>query len=128
MNNVNLYRVNNTLQNHVQPNSTQNKTKNIEKANSFANTLDCVKSQEIKFSKHAQIRMKERQLTLDKSDMVKLTDALDKAEKKGVKDALIIMNNQAFIANIKSSTIVTAVEKDSLNGNIFTNIDGTVIV
>lgn len=128
MTNINLYRINNPLQNPVQNNSAQNKTKKIENTRSFANTLDEVKSQEIKFSKHAQVRMKERNLILDKREMMKLTEALGKAEKKGVKDALIIMNNQAFIANIKSNTIVTAVSKDNLNGNIFTNIDGTVII
>ena len=128
MNNINSYRLNNPLPNITQNNSTQNKNKTIESTKSFASTLEEVKSQEIKFSKHAQVRMKERNLTLDKSEMLKLTEALGKAEQKGVKDALIIMNNQAFIANIKSNTIVTAVSKDNLNGNIFTNIDGTVIV
>ena len=128
MTNINLYRVNNPIQTQVQNNSTQNKTKKIESTKTFASALDEVKSQEIKFSKHAMVRMKERNLTLDKNEMLKLTEALGKAEKKGVKDALIIMKNQAFIANVKSNTIVTAVSKDNLNGNIFTNIDGTVIV
>lgn len=128
MTNINLYRINNPMQNPLKNNSTQKKTNTTDNTNSFASTLEQVKSVDIKFSKHAQVRMKERNLVLDKSEMVKLTDAIEKAEKKGVKDALIIMKNQAFIANIKSNTIVTAVSKDNLNGNIFTNIDGTVIV
>ena len=72
--------------------------------------------------------MDKRNLTLDTNDMKKLEEAIGKAEKKGVKEALIVMNNQAFIANVANRTIITAVSKDKLSENIFTNIDGAVII
>ena len=38
-----------------------------------------------------------------------------------------MMDNLAFIVNIKNNTVVTALEQGE-DGNVFTNIDGAVIV
>lgn len=128
MKNINSYRINNTInQNYVNKNSTQNKNNDVKSTN-FEDTLNGIQSKNIKFSKHALTRMDKRNLSLDKNDMLKLEEAIVKAEKKGVKEALIIMNNQAFIANVANKTIITAVSNDGLSENIFTNIDGAVII
>ncbi len=60
--------------------------------------------------------------------MQKINQAIEKAEKKGIKDALILMDNKAFVANIKNKTIITASTSEQLKENVFTNIDGAVIV
>ncbi len=83
---------------------------------------------EIKFSKHATKRLSSRDIPISKEEIRKLETAFDKAAKSGVRDALILIDNKAFIANIKSKTIVTTVEKDKLKENVFTNIDGAVII
>lgn len=86
------------------------------------------KQTEVKFSKHALERLQMRNINLSKDDMGKLNEAVNKAAEKGVKETLIIMGNSAFIANVKSKTIITAAAGDNLKENVFTNIDGAVII
>ncbi len=86
------------------------------------------KQNEIKFSKHAIERLQSRNINLSKQEMQKIDAALTKAADKGVKETLIIMGNTAFIANVKSRTIVTAAANENLKDNVFTNIDGAVII
>lgn len=86
------------------------------------------KQTEIKFSKHAMERLQSRNINLSKEDMNKIGDAVNKAAEKGVKETLIIMGNSAFIANVKSKTIITAATGENLKDNVFTNIDGAVII
>lgn len=86
------------------------------------------KQNEIKFSKHAVERLQSRNINLSKQEMQRIDVALTKAADKGVKETLIIMGNTAFIANVKSRTIVTATTGENLKDNIFTNIDGAVII
>jgi len=110
----------------------QNKPQKTQPQNngkSFAEILDKVKSSdEVKFSKHAIQRLKQRNIELSDTEVGQIKDALVKAEKKGVKDALIMMNDKVFVANVKSKTIITASTDDQLKDNVFTNIDGAVIV
>ena len=65
---------------------------------------------------------------LNKEEIFRLETAFNKAESKGVKDALFLMDDKAFIASIKNKTIVTTVSKEELKDNVFTNIDGAVII
>ncbi len=84
--------------------------------------------EEVKFSKHAVDRLRSRNINLTSEDMKKLNEAVGNARSKGIKDALILLKDNAFIANTKSMTIVTATDTNTLTENIFTNIDGAVIV
>lgn len=115
------------LENKFLNNSTDNRR--IKENRSFEQILNNIQSKdEIKFSKHAIERMDIRDITLSKDEVNKLNNAIDKAEQKGVKEALILMGDTAFIASIKNRTIVTTVNKEQLKENVFTNIDGAVIV
>lgn len=115
------------LENKFLNNSTDNRR--IKENRSFEQILSNIQSKdEIKFSKHAIERMDIRDITLSKDEVNKLNNAIDKAEQKGVKEALILMGDTAFIASIKNRTIVTTVNKEQLKENVFTNIDGAVIV
>jgi flagellar operon protein len=97
---------------------------------SFQDVLSKVKkdSDSVKFSKHAENRLSQRNITLTEQEIKKIGSAIDKADQKGIKDALIIMDNKAFVANIKNKTIITAATNEQLKENVFTNIDGAVIV
>jgi len=96
---------------------------------SFENILQKeVIKQNIKFSKHAVERMQIRDISLSNLEISKIEDAITKASAKGVKEALILMDDKAFIANIKNKTIITTVGKEQLKNNIFTNIDGAIII
>lgn len=92
-----------------------------------ASDLNQVRSP-IKFSSHATQRLKDRKIDLDPATMAKLNDAIDKADAKGVQDTLVLTKDAALIVNVKNRTVVTAMDKNNLNGNVFTNIDGAVLI
>jgi flagellar operon protein len=82
----------------------------------------------LKFSAHATQRLAERKIALDPATMAKVNAAVDKADSKGVEDTLVLTKDAALIVNVKNRTVVTAMDRGSLDGNVFTNIDGAVIV
>lgn len=84
--------------------------------------------EELKFSKHAELRLQSRNITLSAAQKEKMSEAVAKAESKGVKDSLVIMDNLAFVVNVRNKTVITAVNSNELKENVFTNIDGAVIV
>ena len=93
---------------------------------SFEEVLNLKKStSELKFSKHADARLNERHINLTTEQLQRLNDGARKALEKGIGESLMIM---AFIVNIKNSTVVTAIDSKASEENIFTNIDGAVIV
>lgn len=83
-------------------------------------------SGELKFSRHANERLESRQIDLTESQMERLQGAVRKAEAKGIRDSLVMLDNVAFIVNVKSNTVITAVAGE--DEKIFSNIDGAVIV
>ena len=89
--------------------------------------LNAVK-QPLKFSAHAMQRLKDRKIALDQATMSRVTSAIDKAASKGVQDTLVLTKDAALIVSVKNRTVVTAMDRSSLDGNVFTNIDGAVIV
>ena len=95
---------------------------NFESFNSIFNE----ELEKVKFSSHAMKRLETRNIQLSDSEINKIQDAVQKAENKGSKDSLVMMNNTAFIVNIPNRTVVTALPVDGSNENIFTNIDSVV--
>jgi len=82
----------------------------------------------IKFSQHALQRLQIRNIQFNKSDLDKLSNAVDKAAQKGSKDSLILMNNAALVVSVKNRTVITAMDGSSMKDNVFTNIDSAVIL
>jgi len=82
---------------------------------------------DVKFSKHANQRLESRNINLSKEQMTRLNEGVLKARDKSINESLVMMDNLAFIVNIKNNTVVTALESNE-ESNVFTNIDGAVIV
>ncbi|HWP79437.1 MAG TPA: TIGR02530 family flagellar biosynthesis protein [Candidatus Acidoferrum sp.] len=87
-----------------------------------------VRREEPDFSKHAQARMSERGIALTDSDMLRLQDAIGKAGQKGVQKTLVLMDQRAFIVSVADNTVVTAMGGRDITENVFTQIDGAVII
>lgn len=85
-------------------------------------------AQGIKFSAHATQRLRERQIQFDPETMQRMSDAINKADSKGVQDTLVLTDKAALIVSVPNRTVVTAMARDNLSGNVFTNIDGAVII
>lgn len=86
------------------------------------------KAGEVKFSAHAMKRLEERRINLNQQDIMLLKDAVNRAEAKGAKESLILMDQLALIVSVKNRTVITAVDGESLKENVFTNIDSAVII
>ncbi|MGE5329248.1 MAG: TIGR02530 family flagellar biosynthesis protein [Deltaproteobacteria bacterium] len=83
---------------------------------------------DVKVSKHAELRMNARNIKISEAQMERIKSGVDKAQEKGVKDSLMLVDNIALVVNVKNRTIVTAANTQELKENVFTNIDGAVIV
>ncbi len=107
-------------------------TAEISKTTSFndilAKTLDNAsnESQSIEFSKHAQIRMNDRNIQLSSDQLERIEKGMSQSREKGIKDSLVLVDNVALIVNVRSNLVVTAVD-ESLD-KVFTNIDGAIVV
>lgn len=82
----------------------------------------------VEFSAHALARLKERNITLSSDDLARLGKGVQLAESKGSKNALILMDDTAFIVSVKNNKVITAVPKESAVDNVFTQIDSAAIV
>jgi flagellar operon protein len=53
---------------------------------------------------------------------------VDQAKNKGINESLVLVDSLAFIVNVPNRTVVTAMDQTETQSNIFTNIDGAVIM
>ncbi|MBQ7480438.1 MAG: flagellar protein [Lachnospiraceae bacterium] len=90
---------------------------------SFADVFDS-----LKFSKHASSRLQDRNIELSESQIDRLNAGMQKAGEKGINESLVLMDQMAFIVNVKNNTVITALNDQEMKENVFTNIDGAIIV
>ncbi|OUM96976.1 MAG: flagellar biosynthesis protein [Thermobacillus sp. ZCTH02-B1] len=87
-----------------------------------------LKASELKFSRHAEMRMQQRGISLKPEQLSEIASAIEAAEAKGAKDSLILYRGIAMIVNVPSKTVVTALDGGSAEGNVFTQIDSAVVI
>ena len=93
-----------------------------------AKSLETAEPKELKFSKHAANRLIDRNISLSDEQRQRLNEATVKAGEKGIKESLVLMDQLAFVVNIPNNTVITALDKSETDLNVFTNIDGAVII
>ena len=79
----------------------------------------------ISFSAHAKKRIADRNISVD---LERLETGIKEVQKKGAQNSLVLIDNNAYIVNIKNKTVVTAIDQQSIKNNVFTNIDSVAIV
>lgn len=109
---------------NVKPEKTTEQNKEVV---SFQDVLNEKVKQEVKFSKHANQRLENRNIELSEDQLERLNQGVGQARTKQIQESLVMMDNLAFIVNVKNNTVVTAMEQGE-SGQVFTNIDGAVIV
>lgn len=82
---------------------------------------------QLKFSKHASGRLAERNISLTDSQINRLNAGMQAAGEKGINESLVMVDQLAFIVNVKNQTVITALDGKDSTQNVFTNIDGAVI-
>lgn len=121
------------IQNKIQQKSLSTKTPNVLHKKStntgkkFSDYLtENLDDQVLKFSKHATDRLRSRSISLSNSQLTRINKGIMEAEKKGVKDSLVLVDDVTLVVSVPNKTVVTAVNKNEQQ--IFTNIDGAIII
>lgn len=92
----------------------------------FSKVLD--QAQGVKFSQHAQDRLKARNISFSADQLQQLEGAVNSVAQKGGKDSLVMVGEAALVVSVKNRTVVTAMDRNQMKGNVFTNIDSAVIL
>lgn len=95
----------------------------------FAKVLDQkLPTQGVRFSQHAQDRLKARNITFSASELANLEGAVNSVAQKGGKESLVMMGDAALVVSVRNRTVVTAMDRSQMKGNVFTNIDSAVVI
>ena len=107
-------------------NSNLPNTKNTNEV-SFKDILDSkIKDKSFTVSKHAAERLKN--IDFSEMDMENIEKGINLAEDKGSKNSLLLYKDVALVTSIENRTVITAVDKERAQDNVFTNIDSVVII
>lgn len=89
--------------------------------------------QAVRFSAHALNRLQSRSIPFSDEAMSRLTDAVNRAQAKGAREALVLMpgasgsEDLAFVVSVPNRTVITAMDGSHTQENVFTNIDSAVV-
>ena len=97
-------------------------------AQTLRQELDRANGRQVAFSKHAMERAEERGIEVTPNLLNRLTDSVERAEAKGATNILALDQSLAFIINVPNGRVITTMSQDEMKENIFTNIDGAVIL
>ncbi|MCS3631818.1 flagellar operon protein [Salinibacter ruber] len=95
---------------------------------SFADHLEVAQDQTdgIDLSGHAKQRIAQRNISLDTPQRQELADAMDQLDDKGAQDAAVLREDAAFVVNVPSRTVVTALDQTEMKQRVFTQIDSAM--
>lgn len=103
-------------------------TSNIAKQSFLAHLQEATKQQELKVSKHANDRIVERNIAISEQEWQAVSDKVFEARSKGVNQPLVLMDQAALIISAKNATVITAMDRTEAKQQLFTNIDGTIVL
>lgn len=93
-------------------------------ADGFAEVL----SDKLKLSGHAQTRLQSRNIAMGAEEWERVLSGVDRAAQKGARESLVLVDDVALVVSVKNRTVITAVGRENLKENVFTNIDSAIIV
>lgn len=107
-----------------------NKAAGTESVPSFREVLSesLATRSKVEFSKHAIKRAVDHNIELTDESLERLNRGVRLAGEKNLDDTLILVDRTAFLVNVKNNMVITALGSGETSENVFTNIDGTVIV
>lgn len=106
----------------------KSRTNVIKSQASFKEVLSELQNPTLKISKHAQERIQQRDIHISDNDWNLIEEKVQEASYKGVTDSLVILQDAALIVSAKNKTVVTAMNIEEAKSQIFTNINGTIIM
>ncbi|PID25574.1 TIGR02530 family flagellar biosynthesis protein [Sporosarcina sp. P7] len=84
--------------------------------------------EKLKISKHANDRLQERGIQMTDAEWAHISEKVNEAKRKGIRDSLVLTDQAALIVSAKNSTVITAMNRMEAKDQLFTNIDGTILL
>lgn len=81
----------------------------------------------VQFSKHALERLQRRGITAGAETLNRLRHGVDLAAGKGARDAVVMVDDTAFVVSVQNRTVITAIDSAHMRQHVFTNIDSAVL-
>ncbi|HZO36567.1 MAG TPA: TIGR02530 family flagellar biosynthesis protein [Solirubrobacteraceae bacterium] len=82
---------------------------------------------DLRFSGHAMTRLGTRGIDVGERVLDRLGTGVDRAAAKGSRDAVVLVDDTAFVVSVRNRTVITAVGREHMREQVFTNIDSAVI-
>lgn len=79
-------------------------------------------------SKHAKDRLEQRGIHISENRWEQIEGKVQEAKKLGIKDSLVLLDDAALIVSAKNNTVITAMDRQEATTQIFTNINGTIVL
>lgn len=97
---------------------------------SFQSVLDKAigETEQLKISKHAEKRMEDRGIEVSPKLWQRIYSKVLEAKEKGINDSLVITQNAAFVVSAKNETVITAMDRKEAGSQVFTNINGAILI
>jgi flagellar operon protein len=83
---------------------------------------------ELKISKHAEKRLHDRGIIIDQQKWSQISLKVQEAKAKGVHESLVVLRDAALVVSARNNTVITALDRDEAKTQIFTNINGTILI
>jgi flagellar operon protein len=93
----------------------------------FADVLRTQPGQPVRFSSHALQRVERRGIDVGPATLARLQDGVDRAAGKGARASVVFVDATAFVVAVPNRTVITAVDREHMKQQVFTNIDSAVI-
>lgn len=96
----------------------------------FSNQLHAAMnaSNKLTISKHAQERIEQRGIDINADRWKRIERKVTEAKSMGVNDSLVLLQDAALIVSAKNNIVITAMDRNEISSQIFTNINGTIIL
>lgn len=85
------------------------------------------RSHGVQFSNHALQRLGRRGIEVDQATLQRLDDGVSRAAGKGAREAVVLVDQSAFVVSVRNRTVITAIDREQMRDHVFTNIDSAVI-
>lgn len=112
----------------IQKLNTENKSRTTN--TNFADHLQeaIKKDTNLTISKHAKTRIEQRNIEISSEDWKKISEKVTEAKQMGVNESLVLLDHAVLIVSAKNQTVITAMDRSETDSQIFTNINGTIII
>ncbi len=100
----------------------------IQKQSFFKHLNQAMQPATLKISKHAAERLTERNIHISDAEWAHVSEKVNEAKLKGIRESLVLMDQAALIVSARNSTVITVMDRTEAKDQLFTNIDGTIVL